>query len=289
MLAFTLLLMNQSSDFIAPGAKIEKLPGTYRFTEGPCWTLDGKLIFSDIPANTIYQYDGKEVTKWRENTMGANGNTIDADGNVFTCEHTSRSVTKTTKGTTTAIATAFSEKKLNSPNDIAIHPSNIIVFTDPSYGIRTNQMEQDGKYVYQFDSKTNQIVQIYKGRNQPNGLVFSPDGKTLYVADSGAGGIDVFDYQPGKMLTPKFKFDSPGPDGIRVDSTGRIWAACGDGVNVYSTEGKLLQNIKFPEQPANLCFGASDGKTLFVTARTGVYSLKLSVAGVMPGFPIPNF
>lgn len=278
------MLSTSQNQFVAPGAEIQKLPGTYRFTEGPCWTKQNTLIFSDIPANTIYEFDGKEVKKWRENTMGTNGNTIDSQGVVYSCEHTSRSVTKTTGKSTQPIAISFKDKKLNSPNDIAIHSSGLILFTDPSYGIRPNQMEQDAKYVYQFDPKSQEMIQIYKGRNQPNGLVFSPDGKTLYVADSGAGDIDVFDYQPNKVLTPTFKIPSPGPDGIRVDTEGRIWAACGDGVNVYASTGKLLQNIKFPEQPANLCFGGSDGKTLFVTARTGVYSLQVTVTGVRPGF-----
>lgn len=284
MLALLYLLMTQPYDFVAPGATVVKLPGTYKFTEGPTWTKHNTLIFSDIPANTIFEYNGKEVTKWREDTNGANGNTIDREGNVYSCEHTSRSVTKTVNGVTTPIASVFGGKRLNSQNDIAIHPSGLILFTDPTYGIRPAQMEQEYKFVYQIEPKTNRMEQVYKGRNQPNGLVFSPDGKTLYVADSGDGGIDVFDYEPNKILTPKFKFDSPGPDGIRVDREGRIWAACGDGVNVYSPDGNRLQNIKFPEQPANLCFGGADGKTLYVTARTGVYSLQLHVAGVMPGF-----
>lgn len=268
---------------VAPGAEVVKLPGTYRFTEGPCWIPGGKLIFSDIPASKIYVFDGKAVTVWRDGTEQANGNTLDAKGNVWSCKHGSRSVdvygVDESKKT---MASEFGGKKLNSPNDIAIHKSGAVVFTDPSYGIRGDQMEQDGKYVYEL--RNGKLRQIYKGRNQPNGLVFSPDGKKLYVADSGDGGIEIFDYVPGGVLKAGKHFNSPGPDGIRVDQDGRVWAACGDGVNVYSALGELLENIKFPEQPANLCFGGANGDILFVTARTGVYSLKLAVRGVMPGF-----
>lgn len=269
--------------FVAPGATVEKLPGTYLFTEGPCWIPGGKLIFSDIPASKIYVFDGKEVTVWREETDQANGNTVDAKGNVWSCKHGSRSVDfYGVDGGKKVLATEFGGKKLNSPNDIAIHSSGAVVFTDPSYGIRGNQMEQDGKYVYEL--RDGKLSQIYKGRNQPNGLVFSPDGKKLYVADSGSGGIEIFDYKPGGVLQDGKLFDSPGPDGVRVDREGRVWAACGDGVNVYSPDGEKLENIKLPEQPANLCFGGADGDVLYVTARTEVYSLKLSVRGVMPGF-----
>lgn len=269
--------------FVAPGAEVVKLPGTYLFTEGPCWISGDRLIFSDIPASKIYAFDGKEVTVWRDSTDQANGNTLDAKGSVWSCKHGSRSVdVYAADGTKKSVAVEFGGKKLNSPNDIAIHASGAVVFTDPSYGIRGDQMEQDGKYVYEL--RDGKLRQIYKGRNQPNGLVFSPNGKTLYVADSGSGGIEIFDYTPGGELKKTKLFDSPGPDGIRVDKEGRVWAACGDGVNVYSPSGDLLENIKFPEQPANLCFGGKDGDVLYVTARKGVYSLKLAVRGVMPGF-----
>jgi gluconolactonase len=278
-----LILMALNQSFVAPGAEVVKLPGTYLFTEGPCWIQGNQLIFSDIPASKIYTFDGKDVTIWRDGTDQANGNTLDSNGAVLSCKHGSRSVDiYAGDGSKKSVAAEFGGKKLNSPNDIAIHSSGAVVFTDPSYGIRDEQMEQDGKYVYEL--REGKLRQIYKGRNQPNGLVFSPDGRKLYLADSGDGGIEIFDYSPGGVLKDGKHFDSPGPDGVRVDQSGRVWAACGDGVNVYSPSGDLLENIKFPEQPANLCFGGVAGDVLYVTARTGVYSLKLSVRGVMPGF-----
>lgn len=282
MIALLLGGLMMTESFVEPGALIEKLPGTYRFTEGACWTKKGTLIFSDIPMSKIYEWDGKEMTVWRDGSNNANGNTIDGEGNVWSCEHGSRSLVVYREGVPTTVAKEFGGKKLNSPNDVAIHSSGRVLFTDPSYGIRPEQMEVDGKYVYEM-VPGGELKQLWKGRNQPNGLVFSPDGKRLYVADSEDGGIDLFDYSPGTIKHIK-KFDSQGPDGVRVDVDGRVWAACGDGVNVYSADGALLENIKFPEQPSNLCFGGGDGKNLFVTARKGVYSLRVRVVGVRPGF-----
>ena len=288
MLSLILVMTMQEKSFVAPGAEIARLPGTYRFTEGPCWTKDGKLIFSDIPANMIYRWDGKKMSVYRENSRGANGNTIDAKGNVISCEHGGRQVfIQMVDGATQVLAHEFTGKKLNSPNDVAVHPDGDIVFTDPTYGIRPNQKEQDAQYVFRIDGKGN-ISAIAKGRNQPNGLVFSPDGKKLIIADSGASQMDVVDWEAVKkemvvLGETTHLAAHPGPDGVRVDAEGRIWAACGDGVRVISPQGALLETIKFPEQPANLCFG-EDGRTLFVTARTGVYSLRVTIKGIMPGF-----
>lgn len=272
----------KSMEFLAEGAKVEKLPGTFRFTEGPTWTKRGTLVFTDIPANTLYEWDGKEMTKLDPDSKNANGTTIDKDGNLYVCHHGSRVVTKRSPdGKVSVVVDNWEGKKFNSPNDIAIAPDGTVYFTDPSYGLpRGEELPYGVKNV--FYVKDGKAVKLMTGRNQPNGLVFSPDGTKLYVADSAASKIDVLDMTV-ENPEPKLLCDAPGPDGIRMDPEGRIWAACGDGVRVISPEGELLGTIKFPEQPANLCFG-EDGSTLFVTARTGVYKAKLSVKGIRPGF-----
>ncbi len=278
-------LMSTSESFVAPGAQVEQIPGTYRFTEGPVWTKRNTLIFSDIPANKLYEVNGKEVSVYRDPSRNANGHTIDHEGNLYTCEHGSRTVTVTLKdGTVKTIADSYDGKKLNSPNDIAIHPEGWVFFTDPSYGIRAEQQEQPARYVFWLDPATLKPEVFATGRAQPNGLVFSLDGSKLYLADSEAGGIEVYPAGLTKGAQPIAKWEAPGPDGLRLDTAGNVWAACGDGVRVYSPAGELLETIKFPQQPANLCFG-EDGKTLFVTARTGVYKLRLRIKGIMPGFP----
>jgi gluconolactonase len=182
-------------------------------------------------------------------------------------------------------ASKFGGKKLNSPNDIAIHHSGtVILFTDPSYGIQPAQAELDHKSVYMIDLKKGMdLVQFYKGKDMPNGVVFAAKGPYVYIADSGAGLLEKFKFERKPAGEPIWSVAAPGADGIRVDEEGDIWAACTDGVRIYSKEGKLLDTIKFPEQPANLCFG-EDGQTLFVTARTGVYYVRVTQQGVMPGF-----
>ncbi len=130
--------------------------------------------------------------------------------------------------------------------------------------------------------KRQALTQFYKGKNMPNGLVFTPDGNKVYVADSGDGILEKFAFDGRPAGKPEWTVPAPGADGIRLDEHGHIWAACTDGVRVYGGEGKLLETIKFPEQPANLAFG-KDGKTLFVTARKGVYWVEVTVKGVRPG------
>lgn len=288
MLIFSILIsakMFAMNDFIEKGADIVKIPQAFQFTEGPVWTKRKTLLFTDIPANKIYEWDGKTTTVFREPTNNANGLTFDRAGNLYVCEHGSRSVTVTGKdGKSMPLATLFNGKKLNSPNDVAVHPrGGTALVTDPSYGIRPEQAELDHKSVYMIDLKTKAVTQYYKGKNMPNGVLFSPKGDFVYVADSGAGILEKFTFDAKPAGAPVWTVPAPGADGIRVDVTGNVWAACADGVRVYNSDGKLLQTIKFPEQPANLCFG-EDGKTLFVTARKGVYYVRVNVKGVMPGF-----
>jgi gluconolactonase len=187
-------------------------------------------------------------------------------------------------GNLTTFAASVDGKKFNSPNDIAIHPkSGIILFSDPSYGLGNRKAEVDGKSVYMIDPKSGAITEYFKGKDQPNGVVFSPKGDFAYVADSGAGTLHKFKFDGKPAGASLWTVEAPSADGIRVDVKGNVWAACADGVRVYATDGKLLSTIKFPEQPANLCF-AEDGKTLFVTARKGVYWVRVLAKGIMPGF-----
>ena len=273
------------SDFIEKGAMIVKLPQKFQFTEGPVWTRHGTLLFTDIPASKIYEWDGKTISVNRDPSNNANGLTIDQVGNIYSCEHGSRTVSVQGKyGKVVVIASKFGGKRLNSPNDIAVYrKGGLLLFTDPSYGIKPEQAELDHKSVYMMDLKTKELTQFYKGKDMPNGVVFSPKEDFVYVADSGAGLLEKFTFNRKPAGEPLWTVPAPGADGIRVDMEGDIWAACSDGVRIYNPEGKLLDTIKFPEQPANLCFG-EDGKTLFVTARKGVYHVRVTHQGVMPGF-----
>lgn len=282
MLALSVLAFSLVAEtFVAPGAAITKEPGDYLFTEGPLMLRDGRLIFSDIPANKVYSLKDGKVTIFRDPSDNANGNFLDKEGNVISCEHGSRKVTKTDlTGKVSTVVAEFEGKKLNSPNDVYISKNGRIYFTDPPYAIRPNQQEQAYNGVYLV--KDGKVTILAKDFNRPNGIVLSPDEKTLYVADSAKGHLRSFKVlQDGTVDSGKIFVETPGPDGLRVDSTGRVWSASSNGVNVISPEGQILEVIKFPETPSNLCF-SRDGKTLFVTARKGLYSVKVTVKGIAP-------
>lgn len=268
-----------AQDFLAPGAKIETLAKDLQFTEGPCAMPDGSLIFSDIPANKIYRLKDGKLEVFREPSHNSNGHTLDAEGRLVSCEHGSRCVTRTEKdGAVTVLAEKWNAKRLNSPNDVAVRKDGAIFFTDPPYGIQPAQAELGFNGVYAIVEGKPKLLD--KSFDRPNGLVFSPDEKLLYVADTSKNHIRRFQVAKDGTLSGGEEWaKTPNPDGLRMDTDGRVWSASGDGVNVISPESKVLQVIKFPEAPANLTF-SKDGKTLYVTARKGVYAVKVRVKGV---------
>ena len=268
---------------VAADAKIEKLAGDLKFTEGPVWIAEKKaLIFSDIPPGKLLQWTpGKGLTEFRT-SENSNGNTLDGDGRLITCQHTGRNVIRTEKdGKITVLVDSFEGKKLNSPNDVAVKSDGTLWITDPPYGIpKGQQKEQAGNYVYRFDPAAKTMTIVSREFDMPNGIAFSPDEKRLYIADSGKGQrVGAFDVKPDGTLSAAVFWMEGGSDGLRVDVKGNIYTTAGDGVRIYNPEGKRIGTIKFPEQPANCAFGGDDFSTLFVTARTGLYSVKLKVAG----------
>ena len=275
---------------VPPDAKVEKLAGGMKFTEGPVWTMSGDgggyLIFSDIPSNELKRWDAKSgLSTFRTPSNNTNGNTRDRDGRLISCEHSARRVTRTeTDGGITVLADTFDGKRFNSPNDPVVKSDGSIWFTDPTYGTpRGEAKEIDGRYVYRLDPETKRVTKVADGFDQPNGLAFAPDERRLYVADSGKPHhIRAFDVNADGTLSGGdvlCVIDTGIPDGIRCDEHGKIWSSAGDGVHVFAPDGKLIGKVKVPEGPANLCFGGDDGKTLFITARTSLYSIKTNVRG----------
>ena len=275
-------------------AKLERLATGMKFTEGPVWVPGepGMLVFSDIPADEMKKWTKAEgLTTFRVPSRGANGNAIDAEGRLITCEHRSRSVVRNAiDGSMETIADAHDGRKLNSPNDAAVKSDGTVWFTDPPYGLDKRNKEQKGNYVYRLDPKTKEVRAAVYEIPWPNGIAFSPDETRLYVANSDRGTPMVFvmpikkDGLPG---TPQAlcRIDKGIPDGIRCDADGRIWSSAGDGVHVFSPEGNLLGKVLVPEAPANLCFGGDDGKTLFITARTSLYAIRTNVTGAQKPKP----
>ncbi|HUR59784.1 MAG TPA: SMP-30/gluconolactonase/LRE family protein [Opitutaceae bacterium] len=278
---------------VAADAKVSKLATDMGFIEGPVWLKDpGRLIFSDIPNDELKQWTATGVvTTFRKPSQNANGNTIDASGRLLTCEHAGRRVSIQDKGgTVTTLVDSFEGKKFNSPNDVVVRADGTVWFTDPEYGLKTNPetkkkegKEQAGNFVYRHDPKSGKTTAVIRDFVQPNGLAFSPDGKKLYVADSGTPHhIRAFDVAPDGAVSGGGVFcviDKGGPDGIRVDRDGRVWSSAGDGVQIFAPDGRRIGKILVPESPANLCFGGADGKTLFITARKSLYSIPVLVTG----------
>ena len=272
---------------LAADSAVEPVASGFQFTEGPAWMAEGSfLLFSDIPASIIYRWSRQDGLKaWRRESRSANGNTVDLEGRLVTCEHGSRTVTRTGKdGRIETMAATYKGQRLNSPNDVVVKRDGTIWFTDPPYGIRPERAEQTANHVFRLDRGAAEPVSVVSDFSRPNGLCFSPDEALLYVADSDEKIHHVRRFRVKSDHTLEggevFATISPGvPDGMRVDRDGRLYSTAGDGVHVFSPAGKLLGKIRTPETAANCTFGGPDGRTLFITARTNLYAVRLAAAG----------
>jgi gluconolactonase len=274
-------------ELVPPDAKVERLGTSMKFIEGPVWSDadGGRLLFSDIPASEMKSWTAADgVTTYLKDTHQANGNTIDRQRQILSCEHEDRRVAIVhADGKRESLVDRYDGQRFNSPNDVVVKSDGTVWFTDPTYGLGKNPKDQSANHVFCFDPKTKQVKPVVSDFDQPNGLCFSPDERTLYIADSGKPHhIRAFDVQPDNMLANGRVFcviDKGIPDGIRCDEKGNVWSSASDGVHVFAPDGKLLGKIPVPETPANLCFGGGDGKTLFITARTSLYAIKTNVKG----------
>jgi gluconolactonase len=274
---------------IVPGsAKVERLATGMKFVEGPVW-MNGMLVFSDIPANQLKKWNAKEgLGVFREPSNNTNGNTLDGEGRLVSAEHDARRVSRTGKdGKVEALVETWDGKKFNSPNDVVVKSDGTVWFTDPDYGLAGKPKEMPGNYVFRYDPKSKAVTPVVKDFDKPNGLCFSPDEKRLYVADSGKPRhIRVFPVQGDGTLGEGSVFvtiDKGGPDGIRCDAGGRVWSSTGDGAQVFGEDGKRIGRILLPEAAANLAFGGTDGKTLYLTARTSLYAVPTLVRDAKKG------
>lgn len=267
---------NDVSGLIEGG--VEKVADGFKFTEGPVWTPQG-LLFSDIPADTIYRAD---KTIFRQPSRKSNGLALDPQGRLLVCEHDGRRVSRTEPdGTVTPVAEMFLERRLNSPNDLIVRSDGRIYFTDPPYGLEGRPGELPFSGVYTI-SPQGEISLAFCYFSKPNGVTLSPDEKTLYVGDAQANEIVAFDVrEDGSLANLRHFCPAPHPDGIKTDAAGNLWAACGTGICVYAPDGRALGVIAVPEPPANCTFGDSDLRTLYITARTGLYKVRTKTPGWM--------
>jgi gluconolactonase len=274
-------------------AKVEQLWTGARWTEGPAYFAAGRfLLFSDIPNNRMLRFDECDgrVSVFRQPSGHVNGNTVDREGRLVSCEQSGRRVCRTEHdGRVTTLADRYQGKRLNSPNDVVVKSDGSIWFTDPPYGILSDYegdkalSELDLNYVFRIDGDTGAISVVADDFDRPNGLGFSPDEKRLYIVDSGAPKhLRVFEVANGGTLRNGeiFATCTAGRfDGLRLDDAGRIWTSTDEGVHCYEPDGTLIGKILVPEILSNVAFGGHKRNRLFITATTSLYSVLLPVNG----------
>jgi gluconolactonase len=304
-------------EIVAPDAKVEKVAGGFAFAEGPVWVRQGGyLLFSDIPANVINKWTpdrkvsaavkpsgftganpseaGSEINNGKDvvRLIGSNGVTLDHEGRIVFASHGDRNVVRIEKdGRRTVLADRYEGKRLNSPNDLVYKADGALYFTDPPFGLPKRdddprkELPFNGVYLLK-DGKLQLLDKSFAG---PNGIALSPDQKYLYVDDSTKKVIMRYSVQPddtianGKLFIDMNADQAPGvPDGMKVDQKGNVYSTGPGGFWIMSPEGKHLGTVKAPELPANLAFGDPDGKSLYLTARTGLYRIPLKIAGMRP-------
>ncbi|HTQ58490.1 MAG TPA: SMP-30/gluconolactonase/LRE family protein [Bryobacteraceae bacterium] len=264
---------------------VETVSNGFRFTEGPAWSREGYLLFSDTPAGRIIRKaPDKEREIFRESVAGPAGNAFDAQGRLYTCETHARRVIRTDKkGRVEVLADKWDGKRLNAPNDVVVSKSGHVYFTDPAFGNQQDARELDFYGVYHITPK-GQLSLIAKPAGRPNGITLSPNGRILYVSNSDERNIRAYEVDHnGDVSGERILVSNIDgiPDGIRTDELGNLYVAA-KGLAVYSPEGKLLVTLPVPETPSNCAFGGPDLHTLYITARTSVYRVRLDVKGALP-------
>lgn len=272
------------SRLIQPGAKLEKLAEGFKFTEGPSSDSQGNVFFTDQPNDRIMKWSTDDIlTTFLQPSGRSNGMAFDKDDNLWSCadERNEIWIIKTDKSIE-KIPSLYDGKLLNGPNDLWIDSKGGVYFTDPFYK-RTwwdhTDRPQDIQAVYYLSPDHKKITRIISDLKQPNGIVGTPDGKKLFIADIGANQTWSYTINKDASLSDKKLFCELGSDGMTIDSKGNIYLT-GNGVTVFDANGKQLGNIPVPEKwTANVCFGGKDLKSLYITASTGLYRMKMSVRG----------
>jgi sugar lactone lactonase YvrE len=272
---------------IIPDPRVEKILGGFQFTEGPLWA-DGKLLFSDIPASTIYSWipSAGRAEVYRRPSGRSNGLTLDGRGRLIACEHDRRLTRTELDGAVKVLAESYGGKKLNSPNDVVVAGNGDIYFTDPPYGLNDKQEGKELPYqgVYRLGVH-GKLTLLDDTFDRPNGLALSPDESKLYIDDTTKHHIRVFDVRgDGSICNGRFfaelKGAKPGnPDGLKVDVHGNVFCTGSGGVWVITPSGEPLGVIETPEVSSNVAWGDPDFKTLYITARTGIYRVRTATGG----------
>ncbi|QHI97515.1 SMP-30/gluconolactonase/LRE family protein [Xylophilus rhododendri] len=293
------ILDEEFRPLVLPNARLEVLATGRRWLEGPVWLADQDcLLVSDLPEDRVLRWcpDGSVSTLRQGQGWFENGHARDRQGRLLACSHRQRCITRTEwDGRITRLAEHYKGLRLNSPNDVAVHPDGSIWFTDPPYGIQTDyeggkQVSELPAQVYRLDAELGELAVATDRLAGPNGLCFSPDGKRLYIAETGlqfaaepVQHIRVFDVaEDGRRLDEGRFFHQVAPgnaDGMRCDEAGRLWTSAGDGVHCLAPDGRLLGRIHVPAAVANLCFGGPALSRLFLCCGDTLYGIATNTRG----------
>jgi gluconolactonase len=272
-----------ASDPLAERGEVELIADGYSFTEGPQWMPDGTLLFTD--SDTIHRLGpGDQITSFRAPSNQANGLAVDPGGRLLAAESRTRAVTRTEPdGTITTMADGFEDSRLNQPNDIAVRSDGTIYFTDPFYGSPTARLDLDFHGVFRI-APNGSLTAEWRGdtNDQPNGVVLSPDESRLYVANWAYDDVLRFDVAADGSLSEVDTFVSTGrgPDGMAVDTAGNLFVTTREGIEVFAPDGSRWGVIEVPNTPANCAFGDADARTLYITAESALYRVRLAQPGL---------
>ncbi len=275
----------KKSPVIAPGATVEKLADGFSFTEGPAADKQGNIYFTDQPNNKILKWSAEgQLTTFHNDGGRANGLYFDHDGNLLSCSDMDNELWSIDmEGKISVVVADYGGKKLNGPNDLWVHPNGGIYFTDPlykrPYWTRNPERQQDGEHLYLLSADRKKLTRVDENLVKPNGIIGTPDGKKLYVADIGDKKTYVYDINPDGSLSSRKLFTEMGSDGMTIDHKGNVYLT-GQGVTVFNPKGKKIEHIPVEARwTANVCFGGKDMKTLYITASQYLYGLRMKVRG----------
>jgi gluconolactonase len=273
------------SSVFVPGARLEKLAGGFDFTEGPTCDPQGSVFFTDQPNNRILKWSpASGLSTFLQPAGRANGMYFDASGHLIACADEKNELWSIAPdGTVTVLVSGYNGKRLNGPNDVWVRPDGALYFTDPFYPRSWwthDTMPQDGQHVYFLSADRRRLVRVTDDLVKPNGIIGTPDGKMLYVADIQAGKTYRYDIAPDGSLTGKTLAADLGSDGMTVDSEGNLYLT-GEGVMVFNPAGRQIDRIPIPDErwTGNVSFGGKDRQTLFITASRGLYGISTRVRG----------
>ncbi len=279
-------IMDKNS-IIAEGAELELLGNGFSFTEGPAPDDEGNVYFTDQPNNDIVKWNHStgELSVFMDDAGRSNGLYFDGKGNLITCADMNNELWKINmEGEVTVLIDNWDGKRLNGPNDVWVRPDGGLYFTDPlykrKYWERDPEMQQDGEHLYFLSADRKRYFRVDEDLVKPNGLIGTPDGKTLYVADIGDKKTYVYDINEDGTLSKRKLFAESGSDGMTIDNKGNVYVT-GDGVTVFDKNGEKIAHIPVDKGwTANICFAGPDRDMLFITAMDSVFGLKMNVRGV---------